>query len=506
MSAYSDSANKQDHATFEREMQNMKPAPQPPEAEHPKVPEPGGDFHSSCVLLPDFKRLHYFYGQMLGVADFQTEQNFFREKLKLHNRCLHGYGVVCGLKVVPDPKAPPCQPAGDAEVKDIRTKLEALQKQRAEAVAKGDEQKVKQLDAEIEELRRQLDKVRTEECDAEIPTRVQIECGLAIDCCGNELLVRHELSVDLWRYLSRDDRNRVTDGGHTIYLSLCYCEEPINPSRPVLPDSCGAISDCNYGMLRDSVRVHVSVDPPEPDKRCATCCNACGEECVLLARIDEFYRGWPIDPENIHNEVRRPITIYQYTTITGISWTDGAEYTENEAETLMGVNPNESEQGPKGYLLVTFSRPVRTSTIKPGVIDVWMIEGGGGRRSDIFNLEVEYVDLPQTPTTDRIRFRVKTDESPNPGDRVLITLRAARLLDECCRPVDGANTGGRTPFVIDEEFKDYRRDVEIEECKWQPPFGYGPWTSGTGAPGANFESWFYIKANPKSQYNKTKQQ
>ena len=54
-----------------------------------------------CAEIPEFERLNYFYGQMLGAADFRAEQAFFREKLKLHNRCLHGYGVVCGLEVRP---------------------------------------------------------------------------------------------------------------------------------------------------------------------------------------------------------------------------------------------------------------------------------------------------------------------------------------------------------------------------------------------------------------------
>ena len=59
---------------------------------------------------PQFDRLNYFYGQMLGACDFQTEQSYFRDKMKLHNRCLHGYGTVCGLLVeVPRPK-PECPP------------------------------------------------------------------------------------------------------------------------------------------------------------------------------------------------------------------------------------------------------------------------------------------------------------------------------------------------------------------------------------------------------------
>ncbi len=517
MSAYSNSENEKAYAASGRETQQgkdipqdypRKPPHQPPDKHpHPKEPGSNGDEHAICATLPDFKRLNYFYGQMLGVADFQTEQNYFREKLKLHNRCLHGYGVICGLKVMPEPMEESCKPAGDARVKELEEKLQALEVKRREAMEKQDTVLVRKIEAEIEQLRREREKIRTEECDEEIPTRVSIECGLALDCEGNELVVHHRFPVDLWRYLNRDDRNRVKDGEHTIYVSICYCPQPTDPARPVLPDACGATSECNYGKLRDSVKVRVTVDAPEPDKRCATCCEGCVDPCLLLARIDDFYRGWPLDEGDIHNEVRRPLTIYPHTTITGISWTDGAEYTEDEAEALLGVNPrslgeNDPER-PKGYMLITFSRPVLTSTLKRGVIDVWSSQGGGGRNADIFNLEVEYVDLPQERTTKSVRFRVTSDESPNPGDRVMIIIRGSRILDQCCLPLDGAHTGGRTPFVEDDEFKDYRRDIEITECIWPPPFGYGPWTSGTSAPGANFESWFYIKPNPKKEY-KTK--
>ena len=99
---------------------------------------------------PYFERLNYFYGQMLGVDDFCTEQSYFREKMKLHNRCLHGYGTVCGLRVlVPEP-TPGC------------------------------------------------------ETHREKPW-VYIEPGLALDAEGNELIVREcetSLRIDLWEALS----------------------------------------------------------------------------------------------------------------------------------------------------------------------------------------------------------------------------------------------------------------------------------------------------------------
>jgi hypothetical protein len=46
-----------------------------------------------------FERLRYFYGRLLSAGDFELEQNYFRGKQKLHNRALHGFGIVSGLRV-----------------------------------------------------------------------------------------------------------------------------------------------------------------------------------------------------------------------------------------------------------------------------------------------------------------------------------------------------------------------------------------------------------------------
>lgn len=44
-------------------------------------------------------RNRYFSGRLLGAEDFQLEQDYFRERLRRHNRALHGTGIVCGLQV-----------------------------------------------------------------------------------------------------------------------------------------------------------------------------------------------------------------------------------------------------------------------------------------------------------------------------------------------------------------------------------------------------------------------
>lgn len=47
-----------------------------------------------------FERNRYFYGKLLSVDDFETEQRYMNDKRRLINRLLHGSGVVCGLQVV----------------------------------------------------------------------------------------------------------------------------------------------------------------------------------------------------------------------------------------------------------------------------------------------------------------------------------------------------------------------------------------------------------------------
>ena len=45
------------------------------------------------------KRVNYVAGMLLTAEAFQVEEKYFRERMKLHNRFLHGYGIVTGLDV-----------------------------------------------------------------------------------------------------------------------------------------------------------------------------------------------------------------------------------------------------------------------------------------------------------------------------------------------------------------------------------------------------------------------
>lgn len=44
-------------------------------------------------------RVNYGFGMVLGVDDFNAEQEYLRNRLRRHNRLLHGSGVVTGLGV-----------------------------------------------------------------------------------------------------------------------------------------------------------------------------------------------------------------------------------------------------------------------------------------------------------------------------------------------------------------------------------------------------------------------
>jgi hypothetical protein len=52
---------------------------------------------------PDsLERPRFFSSKLLRTEDLALEQQYFREKLRRHNRSLHGFGIVSGLKVTTD--------------------------------------------------------------------------------------------------------------------------------------------------------------------------------------------------------------------------------------------------------------------------------------------------------------------------------------------------------------------------------------------------------------------
>jgi hypothetical protein len=51
--------------------------------------------------LSSLERARFFSGQLITADDLTQDQIYFREKLRRHNRLLHGWGIVCGLEPEP---------------------------------------------------------------------------------------------------------------------------------------------------------------------------------------------------------------------------------------------------------------------------------------------------------------------------------------------------------------------------------------------------------------------
>ncbi|MEU5595131.1 hypothetical protein [Streptomyces sp. NPDC020298] len=392
---------------------------------------------------PPLRRLRYFHGQMLGARDFQREQEYHREKLKLRMRCLLGYGVVCGLFVEPGPQGDDdCPPAGGA--------------------------------APAEEPERTRHRAR-----------VRITPGLAVDADGNEIVVRGGGVVDLWKALPPDER----DTG-TVWVGVQYAERAVEATRAVYNDACADTSDCEYGWTEECWSVRVTGCEPPADERCDTCCSPCGHKVLWLARIDCVDFREPVREDRIHMNVRRPFGRHLPTVITGVNWIHGHTYTIDEAKALLGT------QHEDGGLVVRFSAGVRTDSLQPGVVEIQVIEGGSGRNASTWYMGGTFARPDGDPCefTEEFRYRQTTRETLQDGDRVLITVRTAFVLDRCCRPVDGTHVGGRVPLIrTHTDTADTAGTVPTHGGCDLPPSGIGPWTSGTGAGGDVFESWFFVK-------------
>ncbi|MGD9749811.1 MAG: collagen-like protein, partial [Acidimicrobiia bacterium] len=125
------------------------------------------------------KRNTYFDGKLLVARDFTDEQAYHRGHRHLHNSLLHGTGVVCGLRLIQHPTA---------------------------------------------------------ECRAE---HLVLEPGLALDCCGREVIVPERVLIPLKELLERDqDLADALDGTRHLRIGLRRCDTGAEPVPVILPD-CG---------------------------------------------------------------------------------------------------------------------------------------------------------------------------------------------------------------------------------------------------------------------------
>lgn len=461
-----------------------------------------------CAAVPSFERLNYYYGQPLGVSDFKTEQTYFREKIKLHNRCFHGVGIVCGLEVDPVPQDTDCDDASNQKRKEIERKILEIDRnlsvleERLSSIDDSEpdekkaqlEEEIAALEAEKEKLQRVLEEMphcysRKEATAAE----VIVKCGWALDCYGDEIVVHQDQKIDILQLLDCQTRSKIEQehGQHSseyiFELSVCYCEAGTYPSRPILKDACSASSDCVYGRIQERYKFTLGA-PSGIDASCSSCCDPCDSHCVPLALI-HYKPGEPITVDDIDWRVRRPVGVYQSTVIQSVSWQHAASYSADQVKTLLGTERSDGTQ--TTGLEFVFSKPVYAQTLQAGVLDLWRVQGGKGLSGVISHIEGSYVDKPDEGLITSFKYRDDSGETLNRGDRVIVTLRSNFILDACCKPVDGENVGGLTP-----QTSTYADNPELQTDFKQPETPcIDPrkvLTSGEGRPGSTFESWFFI--------------
>src|SRR6185369_1613112 len=200
---------------------------------------------------------------------------------------LHGYGVVCGLAVVPcaaqpDPCAPPPVVLGPPSPVPAPPPPAGTATSTAPAPAAA--------------------KPPPTATPAPVPPGawccVQLECGLALTCEGDEVVVRAPVQIDLLRGLDEAAQSQLA-AGHpvTVAVSICFRAQPVDPVRPIQLDGCtGMIADCMPSRLRDDFCIKVApVAPGEPphDCACSPCTNGCPEPCLMLARVT-IHPGTPV--------------------------------------------------------------------------------------------------------------------------------------------------------------------------------------------------------------------
>jgi hypothetical protein len=380
----------------------------------------GGRVHGGCAEIGRFSRLRYFHGQPIGALDLRQEQAYHRDRGRLHNRLLHGWGIVCGLDVAVLPVAE-CDP---------------------------------------------------DRADPDATTLV-VGAGAAIDCAGDEIVVRRPRPVELADLLPEAVLERLRQQPATVYLSVCLHEQPTDPMRPLAVGGCEPPADLEYARIQETYRICASTTRPDPGPECEPCCGTCGSRLVELAAIVDFDPGAPVVPAQLRFRGRRRLARHRLAQITGATWVHGATYARDDVNAMLR----------EGFG-VRFSRPVQVASLQPGVVDLVGVEAGAGRSGDIYAIAGEFVDLPSDELVDRFVYRSTTDETLQYGDRLMITIRGDHIVDECCRAVDADHLGGGVPYIAGAGYAPVP-DYRDRPC---PP----RW-SGDGVEGGEFVSWIFVQ-------------
>lgn len=161
------------------------------------------DFAAACIPcnLQPFRRNTYFNGKLLTERDFADEQAYLVGKDRLHNRFLHGMGTVCGLAITAHPN---------------------------------------------------------EACRSRF---VVLEPGLALDCCGRELVVPARTALDIQTLIADQGLTVDPNGGDDLFVGLRYKECGDERVPVILPDCGCAEGDTAWNRILEGVEVVLHAAP-----------------------------------------------------------------------------------------------------------------------------------------------------------------------------------------------------------------------------------------------------
>jgi uncharacterized repeat protein (TIGR01451 family) len=217
--------------------------------------------------LVRLERVRFFPRQLLSAADMVAEQDYVRQKLRRHNRFMHGWGAVCGLEVVPAPT--------------------------------NDE-----------------------------PWRVELKTGYALGPYGDEVYVAESVFLDLAHCgpdtITSPCEPDVLEGpsdvsGGTLYVAIKYAECVTQPVR-AMPAGCACEEiACEYSRIRDSFELSCLTELPPSLAPPLICdlieegkvppCPLCPEEpWIVLAAVVLPAPGVDVESDDIDNvSVRRQL-------------------------------------------------------------------------------------------------------------------------------------------------------------------------------------------------------
>ncbi len=443
--------------------------------------------------IPEFCRNNYFTGKLLTERDLTAEQRYLIDKLRLHHIALHGWGVICGLKVRSHPHCP--------------------------------------------------------------DRRAIVEPGLAVDSCGRFIRVLKEIEVELPTTTPQRTRDNDRDGAaEQGYQTRAYrrSEEPSynaepqrdyatqqsdfsypphepqeqpgyggyhEPSEPtvnlhfclvyaesdqeLMPapfDEC-ACGDSGQKPNRicETQKVMVEIEPPEGweelrdpyhceeddclkllDGSIDSCPAPSKLKCVPLAIVRDFVIGDPLTEDKIDNSARmtlrstqflelvirclaKRITTQTLTRIIDVSWDHKAEYRcDDFLREFVGEN--------KGFQ-VTFEGPVTGITPRTfQAIAVRYVDPSGAGLMEVVPTIVRQ-SYDRTKALLQIDPRYAQRRLDHTTFDLYIKIRAGHILDDNGLAVDGdliarLDEGGHYSVPIH---------------------------TGDGVPGGLFESWIKVK-------------